>query len=323
MKTKKKGMSYAKWGYIFLAPFFITFFIFQFWPLATTIYYSFFEYFRSGLKIIGPNFVGLKNYAAMIKEVPKYFGNTMIMWLMGFIPQIAVSLLLAAWFTDLRLKLKFQGFFKTVIYMPNLIMASAFAMLFFTLFSNAETAPINSILLKLGIVSEPVRWLSNVWTARGLVGLMNFLMWFGNTTIILMAAIMGVDPGLYEAAELDGASSTQMFWKITIPLIRPILVYVMITSMIGGLQMFDVPQILTNGKGGPDRTSTTMIMYLNNHLFSKNYGMAGAVSVVLFLVCAVLCVIVYMALTKEDDGLSKAERKARRQAAKQVKGGKA
>lgn len=145
MKTKSKGMSYAKWGYIFLAPFFITFFIFQFWPLATTIYYSFFEYFRSGLKIIGPNFVGLKNYAAMIKEVPKYFSNTMIMWLMGFIPQIIVSLVLAAWFTDLRLKLRFQGFFKTVIYMPNLIMASAFAMLFFTLFSNAETGPINSI----------------------------------------------------------------------------------------------------------------------------------------------------------------------------------
>ena len=108
--------------YIFLAPFFITFFIFQFWPLATTIYYSFFEYFRSGLKIIGPNFVGLKNYAAMIQEVPKYFSNTMIMWLMGFIPQIIVSLVLAAWFTDLRLKLRFQGFFKTVIYMPNLIM---------------------------------------------------------------------------------------------------------------------------------------------------------------------------------------------------------
>ena len=322
MKTKSKGMSYAKWGYIFLAPFFITFFIFQFWPLATTIYYSFFEYFRSGLKIIGPNFVGLKNYAAMIKEVPKYFSNTMNMWLMGFIPQIIVSLVLAAWFTDLRLKLRFQGFFKTVIYMPNLIMASAFAMLFFTLFSNAETGPINSILLKLGIVAEPVRWLSNVWTARGLVGLMNFLMWFGNTTIMLMAAIMGVDPTLYEAAELDGCTPNQMFWKITIPLIRPILVYVMITSMIGGLQMFDVPQILTNGKGGPDRTSTTMIMYLNNHLFSKNYGMAGAVSVVLFLVCAVLCVVVYFSLTKEDDGLTRAQRKELNAAKKAAKGGK-
>ena len=148
-------------------------------------------------------------------------------------------------------------------------------------------------------------------------------MWFGNTTIMLMAAIMGVDPTLYEAAELDGCTPNQMFWKITLPLIRPILVYVMITSMIGGLQMFDVPQILTNGKGGPDRTSTTMIMYLNNHLFSKNYGMAGAVSVVLFLVCAVLCVIVYFSLTKEDDGLTKAQRKELKATKKAAaKGGK-
>ena len=173
-----------------------------------------------------------------------------------------------------------------------------------------------------GWIDAPIRFLNTVWGNRGLIGLMNFLMWFGNTTIMLMAAIMGVDPTLYEAAELDGCTPNQMFWKITIPLIRPILVYVMITSMIGGLQMFDVPQILTNGKGGPDRTSTTMIMYLNNHLFSKNYGMAGAVSVVLFLVCAVLCVVVYFSLTKEDDGLTRAQRKELNAAKKAAKGGK-
>ena len=318
-KPKKNGsISYAKWGYIFIAPFFLIFAGFQLIPLGSTIYYSFFEYYRSGLKIIGPTFVGLKNYITLFAtDLPKYFGNTLLLWIIGFIPQIAISLLLAAWFTDLRLKLKGQTFFKTVIYMPNLIMASAFAMLFFALFS--DNGPVNAALVGMGILKEPFSFLNSVWGNRGLIGLMNFLMWFGNTTIMLMAAIMGVDPTLYEAAELDGCTPNQMFWKITIPLIRPILVYVMITSMIGGLQMFDVPQILTNGKGGPDRTSTTMIMYLNNHLFSKNYGMAGAVSVVLFLVCAVLCVIVYMALTKEDDGLSK----ARRQAAKQVKGGKA
>ena len=322
-KPKKNGsISYAKWGYIFIAPFFLIFAVFQLIPLGSTIYYSFFEYYRSGLKIIGPTFVGLKNYITLFAtDLPKYFGNTLLLWIIGFIPQIAISLLLAAWFTDLRLKLKGQTFFKTVIYMPNLIMASAFAMLFFALFS--DNGPVNAALVGMDILKEPFSFLNSVWGNRGLIGLMNFLMWFGNTTIMLMAAIMGVDPTLYEAAELDGCTPNQMFWKITIPLIRPILVYVMITSMIGGLQMFDVPQILTNGKGGPDRTSTTMIMYLNNHLFSKNYGMAGAVSVVLFLVCAVLCVNVYMALTKEDDGLSKAERKARRQAAKQVKGGKA
>ena len=319
MKTKKKGISYAKWGYIFMAPFFIIYAIFQLYPMITTVYYSFFEYFRSGLKIIGPNFVGLKNYASMLAEVPKYFANTIIMWLMGFLPQIIISLLLASWFTDLRLRLKFQGFFKTVIYMPNLIMASAFAMLFFTLFSDTANGPINSILLNLGLIAEPIRWMTNVWSARGLVGLMNFLMWFGNTTIILMAAIMGVDPGLYEAAELDGASSRQMFWKITMPLIKPMLVYTLITSLIGGLQMFDVPQVLTNGKGTPNNSTTTIVRDLNQHLYSKNYGTAGAISVLMFLICGVLCVLVYATLTRQDDGLTKAQRKARKAQIKAAK----
>ena len=296
---KGKHISYAKWGYIFIAPFFVVFLIFQLVPLGSTIYYSFFKYFRSGLRIIGPSFVGMKNYVSLFQaDLPKYFGNTMLMWVAGFVPQILVALLLACWFTNERLNLKGQRFFKTVIYMPNLIMASAFAMLFFTLFS--DSGPVNASLVSMGILKQPFQFLSNVSGARGLVAFMNFLMWFGNTTIVLMAAIMGVDPGLYEAAEIDGASSMQMFWKITIPLIQPIMVYVLITSLIGGLQMFDVPQILTNGQGSPDRCTTTMIMYLNNHMYSKNYGMAGAVSTVLFIMCAVLCLLVYFSLTNEN-----------------------
>ena len=313
-KKKQNHLSYAKWGYIFILPFFLAFFIFSLIPLVDTVRYSFYEYYRSGIKEIGPTFIGLENYAELLKsDMVGYAGNTLILWLIGFVPQIVIALLLANWFTDVRLKIRGKQFFKIIIYLPNLIMASAFAMLFFALFST--NGPINSILMSIGLTDTPIDFMGTTFGTRSLIGLMNFLMWFGNTTIMLMAAIMGVDPTLYEAAELDGCTPNQMFWKITIPLIRPILVYVMITSMIGGLQMFDVPQILTNGKGGPDRTSTTMIMYLNNHLFSKNYGMAGAVSVVLFLVCAVLCVIVYMSLTKEDDGRSKAERKA-------LKGGK-
>ncbi len=116
---------------------------------------------------------------------------------------------------------------------------------------------------------------------------------------------MGVDPGLYEAAEIDGASSSQMFWRITIPLIRPIMAYVLITSLIGGLQMFDVPQVLTNGNGNPDRSVTTMIMYLNNHMYSKNYGMAGAISTVLFVLCAVLCFLIYFNMTRDGDSSKK------------------
>ena len=295
-----KSVDYAKWGYIFIAPFFIAFLIFQLIPLASTVYYSFFEYYRSGLKVIGPNPVGLANYQALFEsEFPKYMGNTIILWILGFVPQIIISLVLAAWFTDVRLKIKGKQFFKVVIYMPNLIMASAFAMLFFALFS--ANGPVNAALIQAGILKEPFRFLANVAGARGLVALMNFLMWFGNTTILLMAAVMGINPSLFEAAELDGCTPTQTFFKITLPMIRPIMVYVLITSMIGGLQMFDVPQILTNGKGTPDRSVTTIIMFLNNHLFSKNYGMAGAISVILFIICAVFCIGVYFTLNKDEN----------------------
>ena len=152
-----------------------------------------------------------------------------------------------------RLKLKGSRFFKTVIYLPNLIMASAFSMLFFTLFSDG--GPINSILMQIGIISEPYKFLANTGSARGLIALMNCLMWFGNTTILLMAGMMGIDTSLFEAAEVDGATSTQVFFKITLPLLRPILIYVVITSLIGGLQLFDVPQILTNGTGNPMRSN--------------------------------------------------------------------
>ena len=131
---------------------------------------------------------------------------------------------------------------------------------------------------------------------------MNFVMWFGNTTILLMAGMMGIDTSLFEAAQVDGATSRQIFFRITLPLLKPILVYVMITSLIGGLQMFDVPQILTNGSGEPMRSSMTLIMYLNKHLFSKNYGMAGALSVLLFIVTGILSLIVFKMTnaTKED-----------------------
>ena len=295
MNNAKRGkvVSYNKWGYIFLIPFVVVYAVFQLIPMVSTFYNSLFENYRSGLTQIGPNFVGFKNFATLFTngDLLMYTRNTMIMWILGFVPQIIVSLLLGAWFSDPSLRLKGQRFFKTVIYLPNLIMASAFSMLFFTLF--ADSGPINSILISMGIISGPFKFMSHVWSVRGLVAFMNFIMWFGNTTILLMAGMMGIDPALYEAAQVDGATATQIFYRITLPLLRPILLYVMITSLIGGLQMFDVPQILTNGTGDPVRKSMTLIMYLNKHLWSKNYGMGGALSVLLFIITGIFSFIVF------------------------------
>ena len=302
----KRGISYAKWGYLFIAPFFITYAIFNLYPLFLTFYNSFFENYRSGLKQVGPNFVGLSNYIKLFTpdsegtiDILKYAGNTVALWLGGAIPQIVIALLLAIFFTSHRLNIRGQQFFKTVIYMPNLIMASAFSMLFFTLFSNV--GPVNQLLMQWGVVDKAIDFFSIKITVRSLICLMNFLLWFGNTTILLMAGIMGIDQNLFEAAEIDGAGSIQVFFKVTLPLLTPILVYTIITALIGGLQMFDVPQVLTNGAGTPNRSSMTLIMFLNNYLkTSKNYGMAGAISVIIFIITGLLSLLVYRSLTKKD-----------------------
>ena len=407
-KAKKHTVQYDRWGYFFIAPFFLIYVVFSLIPLITTFVYSFFEYYRDGLSEIGPNFkvnkyfTGLEEYyewqiddsrdalndliaeydesgntlsislkqeiidtvfeiaedidqdayeKAVSKIVDKgikkgstpeevitqageifedkdfaikrnfktvfasgdnmgrYFLNTLIVWIMGFIPQILISLMLAVWFTNTELRLKCQQFFKTVIYLPNLIMAAAFAMLFFSLFS--PTGPINSILkgiydsmnakeIAAGTMKEmeSIRFFTSTAWSRTIIATMNFLMWYGNTTILLMAGVMGIDNSLFEAARIDGASSMKIFFKVTIPLLLPIFVYVMITSLIGGIQMFDVPQILTNGYGTPNRTTMTIIMKLNRHLANKNYGPAGVTSILIFAITAVLSGFVYKSTMK-------------------------
>lgn len=266
-----------------------------------TFYYSFFEYYTIlGFQEVGPNFVGFQNYLEVFKETEflRFVGNTLLIWIVGFIPQIIVSMILALIFSSYRLRIRGKQFFKTVVYMPNLVMASAFSMLFFLLFS--DIGPINQVLLEWGFIDKEIRFLSTVWGTRSIIALMNFLMWFGNTTILLMAGVMGVDQTLFEAAEIDGANSWQVFWRITMPSIFPIFIYVLVTSLIGGLQMFDVPQILTDAGGGPNRTSMTVVMFLNRYLTNYNYGISGAISVILFIITAILSFSVFKVLVRPE-----------------------
>ncbi|MBO4867388.1 MAG: sugar ABC transporter permease [Ruminococcus sp.] len=298
---KHKSISYAKWGYIFVIPFFAVFIVFNLFPLLSTFKNSLYEYYKSNGVTFGPNWIGLQNYSKLFSaevNVGKYFMNTFIIWLMGFIPQIFFSLLFASWFTDLRMKLK-TGAYKIIFYLPNVIMAAAMGMLFFTMFD--QSGPMTN-MLKPFTGGVPYKFFENVWSQRTIIALINFMMWYGNTTIMLMAAINGVDPSLYESAQIDGANPSQTFWNITIPLIRPILVYVLITSLIGGLQMYDVPQIITRNGDAVNRTSMTMIMYLQYQMnIGKNYGYAGAISVILFIVAAALSMLVFYINSDKDE----------------------
>lgn len=310
-KIKHKSVSYAKWGYLFLLPFFIVYAIFSLYPLIETFKNSFIQeniidrgQISGGwgqtaqVETVVEKSYGLDNYKAVFSSddtLMQSFVNTLVMWLVGFIPQLAISLLLATWFTDLRLKIKAQGFFKAVIYLPNVIMASAISFLFYTLFT--QGGALYDLVKTISGSDESL--LNTVWGTRGIVGFINFLLWYGNTTILLMAAIMGVDPSLYESASIDGATPKQTFWKITIPLIKPIMSFVLVTSMIGGLQMYDVPALLTKDSGNPQLKIMTIIMEINNRKDS-DVGKASAVCVVIFIVSAILGMITMFGMEERD-----------------------
>jgi multiple sugar transport system permease protein len=249
----------------------------------------------------------------------KSLQNTALIWIINFIPQIALALLLTAWFTNQRLKVRGQGAFKVLLYMPNIITAATIAILFNSLFAY-PMSPVNYFAVKLGFVKEPVNFLLQKWTARGIVAFIQFWMWYGNTMIVLIAGVLGISPTLFEAASIDGASGVQTFFRITLPSLRTILLYSLITSMIGGLQMFDIPKLFL--LGGPDNATLTTSVFIYNQAFSGSYlyNRAAAASMIMFLIIAVLSVMLFYVMRDKDaaklKGIEKAKKALEKQAAR-------
>ena len=320
-----KSVSYAKYGYMFILPFFVVYFIFSFWPLIQTFILAFSE---NGTRT--PAIIGLDNFKTILAKPAesdfKALGihesfwngmkNTLIIWFGNFIPQIALSLLLAVWFTDLRVKMPGKGFFKVVMYMPNIITAASVAGLFLSLFGDSSYSVINT-LLRSG--QEPWKIITSCWPSRILVMFIQVWMWFGNTMIMLMSGIQGINESLFEAAEIDGANSTQTFWRITFPLLKTIMVYTLLTSMIGGLQMFDIPYMLHTGNVVDDyiKTVAVFIYEMFHGNFAKpSFGYSGAASVILFIITSILGALVFY-VQRDKDAIEK--RKKQKQAAKEWK----
>lgn len=302
---KRKTISYDRYGYFFIAPFFIVFLIFQLYPIFFT--------FRTSLtdaagwtKVLDNQIIGLDNFRKLFAfgtDVSNFFwqsfGNTVIMWMFNFVPQIAMALMLASWFTDTRLRLKFQGAFKVMIFMPNIITAATIGMLFFSFF-NYPIAPVNTLLQQFGLLSSPFEFFRSTAASRGLISFIQWWMWYGNTMIIMIAGILGINPALFEASLVDGCSSRQVFWKITLPLIKPILLYNLVTSLVGGLTMFDIPHLMT--QGNPNYTTNTVARFIYTQGFEtpNNFNMASAASVILFGII-VICSLILNAIMKDRD----------------------
>ncbi|MCH5209230.1 MAG: sugar ABC transporter permease [Oscillospiraceae bacterium] len=303
----RKMISYAKYGYIFIAPFFIIYALFMFYPLLNTVRLSFFG--NAGNEAANlDTFVGLQNYQYILfggdsvfaqqnhETFLTSFGNTLILWVGNFVVQIILSLLLAVWFSDVRIKTPGTGFFKVIMYLPNIIMAASVAGIFLMIFNDSQYGAINSILLNAGLIQEPILFVSDVWSSRIIVMLIQTWMWFGNTMLLLMSGIFGIDPSIYEAAAIDGSSGPNTFFRITLPILKPIFFYVVITSLIGGLQMFDIPYMLHNGNALNVNNSLRTVAVFVYEKFTiggiKNYGLSAAASVILFIITVVLGMLI-------------------------------
>lgn len=279
-------------GYLFILPFFIIFLVFHLYPIVYSLYLSFTQY--DGFN--PPAFIGLKQYSRLVADA--YFwqalGNTLRIWLPNILLQLALALYFAVVFTNRRPKVRGVKFFRAVFYFPNLVTMASIALLF-SVILDWQHGALNQMLFGEN-KDIYINWLAHPPRAQMIVALLQTWIWFGYTLIILMAGIQGIPQSYYEAAVVEGAGNNTIFWRITLPLLRPIMGFVVITSIIGGLQIFDVPYVITAGSGGRGRSLVTAMVFMYRRAFDlTQFGYGAAVSWMLFMI-TVVASLVYLKL---------------------------
>ena len=304
----RKLVNYSKYGYIFSIPFVVAFLIFSLYPVIYTTVIGFTDLKGLGITTFKFQEDPFTNFKTIISNATFKIAlkNTVIIWIGNFIPQIGIALLLTAWYTDNRTKIKGKGVFKVLFYLPNIITSATIAILFSTLFGY-PMGPMNDVLMTLGFIKEPFYFMNDKKIAQGLVMFIQFWMWYGYTMIILISGVLGISLDIFEAAEVDGANGWQTFWYVTIPNIRTILLFTLVTSLIGGLNMFDIPKLFM--LGGPDNATTTTSVFIYNLAFSGTYqyNRAAAASMIMFVIIVAVSLIMFYMLRDRDEAKEKAQ----------------
>jgi len=291
MPKKKNKVNKDKYGIYFVIPYFVIFLLFSLYPVIYTLVISLKKW--DGMSL-NQTFVGLKNYVTLIHDALFYqaIANTFIMWICAVIPQMVFALLLSVLFNNVK-KIRGKEFFRAAMYLPNLVTPAAVAVLFAFLF-DWQTGAINKILLDLHVIKQPVNWFLSEYSSRGIMSLISWWMWFGYSTIIFGAGLNNIPAELYESANIDGATPWQSFKSITVPLLKPTILFAAVTSLIGGMQTFDIPYVMTGGQGNPNNKTLTVVMYLYNTAFqNSNYGYGSAIGYGLFILILIFSVITF------------------------------
>lgn len=273
-------------AYTFISPFFILFSIFGLYPIFFTIYLSFFKW-----DALNPmKFVGMKNYELVTSDPTFWisFSNTLIMGLLGTVPQILLALLIAVLLNSGMTR--FKKTFRVLFFMPNITSIVAVTLVFSTLFGN--NGMINWLLNGLGL--DSVAFNSGWWGVKIAISTMVMWRWTGYNAIIFLSGLQSIPTDLYEAARIDGANRRQQLTFITLPLLKPFIVFVTLLSTIGALQLFTEPYVFLgqSGTGSTRQEGITMVTYLYSEAFRNGFfGTAAATAVLLFVVTIIFSVL--------------------------------
>jgi cellobiose transport system permease protein len=271
--------------YLYISPFFILFALVGLFPLLYTAWVSVHDW-----NLIGGqgDFVGIDNYVTVLSQ--PYFWtslrNTFSIFLFSSVPQVLIAMGIAA-FLDYNLRAK--TLWRMGVLLPYVVAPVAVALIFSNLFGD-RFGLINEILGSVGI--DAIRWHVDVIPSHLAIATMVNFRWTGYTTLIFLAAMQAIPRDYYEAAIIDGANRLRTFWSITVPLLRPVIIFVIITSTIGGLQIFDEPRMFDQaGQGGANRQWQTLTLYIYELGWGqRNFGRASAVAWLLFLVIIVIAI---------------------------------
>jgi cellobiose transport system permease protein len=284
--------------YLSIAPFFLVFLAFGLIPTLFSLYLAFQRWDGIGTM----QFVGWQNFYFVLTDpvFGKAILNTFIIWIMSTIPMLFFALIMA-FALNLRNRSKFM--YQLCYFLPNITSTVAIAIIFGSLFS-AQYGLINMVLTAIHLPA--VQWLTDAWPMKWAVALIVIWRWTGYNALIYMAGLQSISTDVYEAARIDGADTKNIFFRITIPLLRPIILFTVVTSSIGGLSLFTEPQILFNvnasgNNGGIGNEGLTMMLYQYWQAFaSHRFGYGAAVSWVVFFIILAFTFLNWKLVQRED-----------------------
>ncbi|WP_261807041.1 carbohydrate ABC transporter permease [Lapidilactobacillus luobeiensis] len=278
-KTKKTRLEKSGWGFVTPSVILITLTVFI--PMIQALITS----FQSGTPA-NMHFVGFQNYVTMFHDAT--FRSAAFNTLLYLVVQVPIMIFLALIISSLLNdhRLKFRGLFRTAIFLPCITSLVSYSLLMKSIFS--PDGIMNKMLLSIHLINVPIQWLTDPVWAKVLIIISITWRWTGYNMIFFLSGLQNIDDSIYEAAEMDGASKIQSFFKVTIPMLKPIILFTTITSTIGTLQLFDEVNNIT--KGGPGNATTTLSQYIYNlsYKYTPNFGYAAAVSFVIVIAIVIL-----------------------------------